>query len=67
MGKMSLTSRALLPQGNQTGMHTELETKEGFFFLGQIANYESMENASVRPEYMFKNDIQRKRHPPFEK
>ena len=46
---------------------TELESKLGIFFFRLIDKYESMENAGVRPEYMFKDDIQRKGHPKFEK
>ena len=46
---------------NDSLAHTELETKEGFFFFRQIDKYESMENAGVRPEYMFKNDIYREK------
>ena len=46
---------------------TELKTKLDIFFCRHIDKYESMENAGVRPEYMFKKDIQRKRHPKFEK
>ena len=62
----NLNALRTLPNSDSLA-HTELETKQGFFFFRQIDKYESMENAGVRPEYMFKNDIQRKRHPKFEK